>query len=85
MRGCNAKSCQCDSKIQLESEFLSVALQLKDHTMAEPITALITLPFAFVGLMFWEISWLSYPLVAFLFRRRQQKPYREKLKDQDAL
>jgi hypothetical protein len=37
------------------------ALQLRDRILAEPITAIITLLFAFVGPIMWEISWLSYP------------------------
>ncbi|MBW1773552.1 MAG: hypothetical protein JRJ82_11765 [Deltaproteobacteria bacterium] len=45
----------------------------RDLEMAEPITAIITIPIAFVGPVFWEISWLSYLLVgAFLKRRRSR-------------
>ena len=47
------------------------ALQLRDRVLAEPITANITLPCAFVGPIIWEISWLSYPLVIWLVRRRR--------------
>jgi uncharacterized membrane protein len=39
--------------------------------LAEPITALITLPCAFVGSVAWELAWLSYPLVALVLKRRQ--------------
>jgi hypothetical protein len=49
------------------------ALQLRDRVMAEPITAIITLPCAFVGPIIWEISWFSYPLVVWLVRRRRRK------------
>jgi len=45
------------------------AYRLRDRILAEPITALITLPFAFAGPILWEISWLSYPLVVWLVRR----------------
>jgi hypothetical protein len=48
------------------------ALQLRDRILAEPITAIITLPFAFVGPIIWEISWLSYPLVVKLVRGRRR-------------
>ena len=41
--------------------------------MAEPITAMITIPIAFVGPVFWEISWLSYLLVASLLKRRRAR------------
>jgi uncharacterized membrane protein len=48
------------------------ALQLRDRILAEPLTALITLPFAFVNPTLWEISWWSYPLVVWLVRRRRR-------------
>jgi uncharacterized membrane protein len=48
------------------------ANRLKDRILAEPITAMITLPFAFVGPISWEISWLSYPLVVWLVRQRRR-------------
>ena len=48
------------------------ALQLRDRILAEPITAVITIPCAFVGPIIWEISWLSYPLVVWLVRRRRR-------------
>ena len=49
------------------------ARQLKDRILAEPNTAFITVPFAFVGPLFWEISWLSYPLMVWLVRRQRRK------------
>jgi uncharacterized membrane protein len=45
------------------------ARQLSDRILAEPITAIITIPLAFVGPILWEISWLSYPLVVLLVKR----------------
>lgn len=48
------------------------ALRLRDRILAEPITAVITIPCAFVGPIIWEISWLSYPLVVWLVRRRRR-------------
>ena len=41
----------------------------KLNLLAEPITALVTFPFAFLGGIFWEISWLSYPLIIRLLQR----------------
>ena len=49
------------------------AHSLLDRSMAEPITAIITIPIAFVGPIYWEISWLSYLLVAFLLKRRRSR------------
>jgi uncharacterized membrane protein len=48
------------------------AKRLRDRILAEPITAIITLPCAFVGPILWEISWLSYPLVVWLVRKRRR-------------
>ena len=44
---------------------------LANRVLAEPITAVITLPFAFIGPILWEISWLSYLPVIFLLKRRK--------------
>ena len=48
------------------------AYQLRDRILAEPITAIITLPCAFVGPILWEVSWLSYPLVVWVVRKRRR-------------
>lgn len=46
-------------------------------TLPEPITALITLPFAFVGSAAWNLSWLVAPVVVLLVvRRRKSKASR---------
>ena len=39
------------------------------RVLAEPITALLTLPIAFVSVAYWELGWLTYPLFAFLLKR----------------
>jgi uncharacterized membrane protein len=49
------------------------ALQLRDRILAEPITAIMTIPCAFVGPIIWELSWFSYPLVVWLVRRRRRE------------
>ncbi len=36
---------------------------------AEPVTALITIPFAFVGAISWNLAWFAYPLIVYLVRR----------------
>jgi len=38
--------------------------------LAEPITAALTLPFAFFTPALWEIAWLSFPFVQRVLRRR---------------
>lgn len=40
------------------------------QNLAEPLTALLTVPFAFVGPIAWELSWFLYPLLRRLTRRR---------------
>ena len=48
------------------------AYRLRDRILAEPITAILTIPFAFVGPFLWEVAWLSYPLVVWMLRRRRR-------------
>jgi len=45
---------------------------VNEHTnrvLADLITPIITIPFAFVGPVYWEISWLSYFFISFLVKR----------------
>lgn len=37
--------------------------------LAEPMTALLTIPAAFIGPWAWELSWLMYPFLKWLFSR----------------
>ena len=53
-----------------QDEMIGVQIE----AFAEPVAALVTLPFAFVGELAWNLSWLAYlPIAAFL-RRRASKP-----------
>ncbi len=45
---------------------------LQIRFLAEPMTALITLPCAFIGPWIWEVSWLLYPLIVFILKRRKK-------------
>ncbi len=42
---------------------------ITDRIKAEPITAAITIPFAY-GMWMWEISWFVYPFIVYLYKRR---------------
>jgi len=45
-------------------------LGVQIEAFAEPLTALVTLPFAFVGELAWNLAWFAYiPIAAFLRRR----------------
>lgn len=49
-----------------KDEMLSIQIE----AFAEPMAALVTLPFAFVGELAWNLAWLAYiPIAAFLRRR----------------
>jgi uncharacterized membrane protein len=50
----------------------SEAKAISDRIKAEPITAAITIPFAF-GMWMWELSWLVYPFVVYLYKQRLKK------------
>lgn len=56
------------------------ARKILDTVMAEPITALLTIPFAFAGPWIWEISWLLLFPVGIIMKRIRKK----KLKKQQA-
>jgi len=40
------------------------------ETFTEPVTALITLPFAYLGDLYWNLAWLAYIPVSFVLKRR---------------
>lgn len=46
------------------------ANDLGDRILAEPLAATFTIPFAFTP-VFWEVAWLSYPVMVRLLRRRR--------------
>ena len=46
---------------------------ITSKTLPEPVTALITLPFAFVGSTAWNLSWLAAPVVVMLVVRRRRE------------
>jgi uncharacterized membrane protein len=62
-----------DRRLLLPEVTDSYARQLQDRTLAEPITATITIFLAFAGPVFWEIGWLSYPIIIILVRRRRER------------
>ena len=41
--------------------------EILKKNLAEPFTALLTIPFAFVGPIAWELSWFLYPFVRWMF------------------
>jgi uncharacterized membrane protein len=48
-------------------------LNVQLEAFSEPLAALITLPFAFVGELWWNLSWLVYIPISALLRRRGVK------------
>ena len=46
---------------------------LLKRNLAEPFTALLTMPFAFVGPIAWELSWFLYPFIRWTFSRMTNK------------
>jgi hypothetical protein len=47
------------------------------EAFAEPLAALVTLPFAFVGELAWNLAWLAYIPISRLVRRRTATEKRE--------
>lgn len=54
------------------------ARALSERTLAEPLTAAITIPFAFAGPWAWEAAWFIYPVLRGLFRRRADAAFGKK-------
>ena len=52
-----------------KDEMLGVQIE----AFAEPLSALVTLPFAFVGELAWNLAWLAYVPIAGFLRRRGVK------------
>ncbi len=48
------------------------AKAITERIKAEPVTAVITIPFAY-SMWMWEASWLFYPVVVYLYRWRLKK------------
>ncbi|WP_455200819.1 TMEM175 family protein [Kaarinaea lacus] len=48
------------------------ANQIRQRNFAEPVTALTTIPFAFIGPLAWELSWFLYPLVRKYFYKKSK-------------
>jgi len=44
--------------------------RLSRRSLSEPLTAAITIPFAFAGPWLWELSWLIYPFLRYLLGGR---------------
>ena len=42
---------------------------MKVTILTKPITACITIPFAFVGQLAWDMSWLVYPLIGMAVKK----------------
>jgi hypothetical protein len=51
-------------------EMLSVQIE----ALAEPLAALVTLPFAYVGELAWNLAWFAYIPIAAVLRRRGVNP-----------
>lgn len=53
--------------------------RLSKRYLSEPLTAVITIPFAFMGPWLWELSWFLYPVIRYALNRksRPRAPRRE--------
>ena len=48
------------------------AREFGTRILAEPLTATVTIPMAWVGAWTWELSWLLYPVIVLLVRRKRR-------------
>ena len=64
---------------KFQGKLISPSLSREDadaisiQILAEPITAALTLPFAFFSPVLWEITWFSFPFVQRVLRRKADK------------
>ena len=49
------------------------AREFGNRILAEPLTATITIPMAWIGPWVWELSWLIYPVMVKLVRRKRAR------------
>ncbi|MBT8120086.1 MAG: DUF1211 domain-containing protein [Gammaproteobacteria bacterium] len=49
---------------------------ITERIKAEPVTAAITVPFAY-SMWMWEFSWFIYPIVVYLYQRRLRKLFKQ--------
>ena len=63
---------------------LEDAKALSKENLAEPVTALFSLPFAIATPILWELSWFAYPLINKLFRGKISE-FAEKSTEEDLL
>lgn len=47
------------------------AKDITSANLAEPLTAALTIPAAFIGPWVWELSWFLYPFLKWLFSRHK--------------
>lgn len=52
------------------------ASEITSGVLAEPLAALVTIPFAFVGPLEWNLSWLSAIIFSFLLKKRHKKMFK---------
>jgi hypothetical protein len=51
---------------------------LKISILSEPLAAAFTIPFAFIGPLEWNISWLSVIVFGIFLKKRHKKRFEEK-------
>ncbi len=58
-----------------EAVSLEEANELKISILAEPLAALVTIPFAFIGPGIWNLSWLSVIIFSIFLKKRHKKKF----------
>ena len=52
-------------------------VEIRNSVLAEPLAAVITIPFAFVGILAWNLAWLSVLIIGAFLKRRFKKRFAE--------
>ena len=49
------------------------ALEIRNSVLTEPLAAVITIPFAFVGVLAWNLAWLSALIIGVFLKKKAKK------------
>ncbi|NOQ97450.1 MAG: hypothetical protein GQ561_04725 [Calditrichae bacterium] len=49
------------------------AVEIRNSVLTEPLAAVITIPFAFVGVLAWNLAWLSALVIGSFLKKRAKK------------
>lgn len=62
-----------NAEIVSEAVTAREAVEIRNSVLTEPLAAVITIPFAFVGVLAWNLAWLSALVIGSFLKKRAKK------------